>query len=696
MRGDATSRLLGRRFCGPNLIDGRQRGARATKGGTRLRCHHHADRHMTDRQPLPQPRSPGHWVVLLALGVLLVFATCAQAREFEPNDRAPNASGPLRNGATLSATLGTENDEDWYFFYAPGSTQVQITVSQETGAPTDQRHPARGGICSLQEGIVVDLLEGPDATTDHLESVTPECDDSDTRFIPGRLRYSLSKGCYALYASRFGGLEGFDAIPYSLEVSSTAGLSAGQCPEFGTVKGVDPQPDADALAADRPPTPVVESLGVRLETAAGTYCWGGRCVDRPSPTTERALAVRPGGEVFVDMGYPAQTLDVQSPAGGTYASAVRLDAEGRRWSLRVPSSAAGEQEVSLRATYDRGDGFFTFRARVEPHPEPSQKEVGTAITAAVPPFKFVALGDSVTAAFGHRKDGTELPRTPSGDENKMGASIATCTGILGYSKDAAWPECQAPDQVAYPAIYAARKQITGAFRNYAVWGSTPEHWLAQGEVRDKEHLRYRLEEAIASRPNLTVLTLGANPPLQAFVTPALRGANRCWGNAEDRDDVARCAAKELDDENGDKKVEQGEDRTVEHLREIYRLLLVPDSERPVHRNHLVVMRYHFTKPTTLGGRLLRDWKMQALLDELNARVDEAASTVAATLADGTRLQVADADLPNERFKTHGCRDLAPWVIKADFCIHPSRAGHHSFANALSRIYPRPRDLALQL
>lgn len=80
----------------------------------------------------PVSRSTGRGLrvfVLLIAAILLMQGSARADGEFEPNDEPNAASGPIFSGSTISATLETTNDQDFYFFYLPAQTQLRFTLS---------------------------------------------------------------------------------------------------------------------------------------------------------------------------------------------------------------------------------------------------------------------------------------------------------------------------------------------------------------------------------------------------------------------------------------------------------------------------------------------------------------------------------------------------------------------------------------
>jgi uncharacterized protein with LGFP repeats/lysophospholipase L1-like esterase len=255
--------------------------------------------------------------------------------------------------------------------------------------------------------------------------------------------------------------------------------------------------------------------------------------------------------------------------------------------------------------------------------------------APPPPYRFRALGDSVTAAFGYDDRGREL----------SGGQVLSC--VLG---DVAAASCQSPDQVAYPARFAARYGLSD-WRNDAVSGSTPASWLG---LEKKSDLSSKLQRMVADHPDLVVMTLGANPLLKSFLLGRATPCTFPGLFVVERTEL--CIAGELLAND-----------LVRRLTAVYgRVLADP-------RTSLIVMRYHATNPHL---KVQRDWQVKLLLAQVNGSIASAIKNVDAAKRDRIRL------IDPGSFASHGCRDRDPWVLRADDCIHPNAQGHRQFAAAM--------------
>jgi tripartite motif-containing protein 71 len=269
--------------------------------------------------------------------------------------------------------------------------------------------------------------------------------------------------------------------------------------------------------------------------------------------------------------------------------------------------------------------------------------------------RFVAIGDSVTAAFGYTGPGDPVP-------------IGKGWGSTWWCKDGdhmRGPQCQSPEVVAYPAQYATITHIpSNAWENDAESGSTADDWTGG-------RLRPVLDSVADDDPDRTVLTLGANPLLSYFATDA--GGQWC----------ARFTA-------GCTQAKLSELHVRERLRDVYRVLLTAPH------NHVTVMGYHDTVPVTLSFA-----NVHGLLDAVNQTAASAVNDVRNELPAAERDRITFVPAPGA-FAQHHCNaDLFggdPWVLKSDSCIHPNLTGHYQMALQLQRaigpgVTPQPAPQA---
>jgi len=410
-----------------------------------------------------------------------------------------------------------------------------------------------------------------------------------------------------------------------------------------------------------------------LTTAALTA----RRLPRPAPPRCEALPSR------VNYGRPV-TLAVTCLGAGTE---VHLAGRPRLGRVKVLSSGT----ATLRLTYTPP----ARRVAVDRIKVSAVNAGGTTAftqALAVQPFRLRALGDSATAAYGFLTDGTPMTfgqflegciplaqpnnRCSSNSPNGVGS-----TGPVGWSDDFGLA-----NNVAWPAQFANNRGLTGTgqFENWAVTGSVPADWDTGG------YLNSTLESIVDDNPDLTVMTLGANPLLDTF----LRGAGiKCAFTLTDAQ-LRACIQRFITSVG-----------LIPHLRSVIALLLAaPD-------NRVVVSLYHLAVPasTVFSAR-----SIGILFDTFNANITQAVQGVSgfgtrvflmspphfnvgrapgnsicvgkSFLVDGPsrQSQATQDKLALDPFLNF-CGSPISWIISADTGIHPNVLGHAQFAAALSQV-----------
>ena len=128
------------------------------------------------------------------------------------------------------------------------------------------------------------------------------------------------------------------------------------------------------------------------------------------------------------------------------------------------------------------------------------------------------------------------------------------------------------------AAHAFGLKGTAAFQNLAVSGSTPSNWAPGG------YLSPELEQIVHDDPNLTIMTLGANPLLSIFLTGSGAFCAFSFTDAELRACVTRYIHAQ---------------RLGPLLKEVVGELLAAP------RNHVVVSLYHLAIPSVTPFRPTR-------------------------------------------------------------------------------------------
>lgn len=333
-------------------------------------------------------------------------------------------------------------------------------------------------------------------------------------------------------------------------------------------------------------------------------------------------------------------------------------------------------------------GFLTCAALLCAGASPTALASSRRVRDASPAFRMRALGDSVTAGFGFLSDGTEMSllelpfcvpggNTPNNRCSSNSPNGPDQTGPVGWL-----PDYGLTNDVSWAAQAARTFGLTGtaAFQNLAVSGSTPSNWASGG------YLNPELGQIVAEDPNLTVMTLGANPLLSYFLTGS--GAFCAFSYTDAK--LRACVTKYIEAQ-----------RVGPLLKEVVGDLLAAPS------NHIVVSLYHLAIPSVT---VFSAHQVGILFATFNATI---AGAIQSLPAYGTRVAVMTPPtffvgrgpgtflcLPNHALvdgpshqSTATQDELAldpfvsfcagpPWIISSDTGIHPDRQGYAQFASAL--------------
>jgi len=305
--------------------------------------------------------------------------------------------------------------------------------------------------------------------------------------------------------------------------------------------------------------------------------------------------------------------------------------------------------------------------------------------AAVPdPGSFVvrAIGDSVTAGFGYC--GVADPACTGGYLNPATALLPcvrasyldACSANVGAYPSVGDVLVPPPALPAAPVSWADQFALREGMSNYvnaAVTGSTPQQW-SRGDLRG------RLGQVVDAHPNLTLMTLGANPVLHGFYTrfknvACLFSLNPFESEATLLRRVHGCALKEL---------EAAGSRAA--LAAVYERLL---GDRG---NHLLVLLYHTPWPVAFPlRRYVRKNEVAEIIRTINDQIASVTAAIARRYPG--RLSIVATPPWGEN---HQCLAEPPserWVIDLDFCIHPSRAGYAQMTGEVVRFArAHPREL----
>ena len=307
--------------------------------------------------------------------------------------------------------------------------------------------------------------------------------------------------------------------------------------------------------------------------------------------------------------------------------------------------------------------------------------------AARPAFVMRALGDSVTAGFGFFTHGAamsalELPfciptQRPNDRCSSNSSSGPGHTGPVRWSSDYGFG-----NDVSWAAQAAHKLGLRGsaAFQNLAVSGSTPAEWASGG------YLHPTLVRIVNADPDLTVMTLGANPLLTIF----LSGSGAWCAFSLTTRQLRACV-----------------ERYIASQRVQSRLTQVVDELLAAPRNHVVVSLYHLAIPS-LTLFTVRD--VEILFSAFNAAIKTAMQHLPSY---GSRVFVISpprffvgrapggyacpsngagvdgpshqSDVTQDELEINPFYSFCPgdpWIISADTGIHPNREGYAQFAAAL--------------
>lgn len=160
-------------------------------------------------------------------------ATPAQPTS-EPNENAGQAVGPLAGGTPYAGSIDTQNDEDWFYFYAAGVTPFDLAVTRSTGG------------CAPEVSLYRDS-----SSNSSIDTVYPSANTT------AHIVYTPTAGKYVV-----GVTDGCPGTQYRLQLDPAAAISL-----------LAPQP---AAPAPPPPPPVARGPSGRCTRArAGVIRWRG-------------------------------------------------------------------------------------------------------------------------------------------------------------------------------------------------------------------------------------------------------------------------------------------------------------------------------------------------------------------------------------------------------------------------------------
>jgi lysophospholipase L1-like esterase len=347
---------------------------------------------------------------------------------------------------------------------------------------------------------------------------------------------------------------------------------------------------------------------------------------------------------------------------------------------------------------------------------------------AVQPWRFWAIGDSVTAAFGYFGDGSPMTTLtqllacrPGNDlsdrcssntdkgENYVGPVVYSAD--YGLANDVSWAAQFANDLQGGGHLSAA----DGTYKNLAVTGSAPTDWLPGGGQYPQ------LQQVMAADPDLVAMTIGANPLLYDILETS--SGQACQSQTAT---VAlfRACIQQIFDSAG----------LVPNVQRLWSTLLAGTRHAQV-----IAFEYHTPVPWFTTFTAEEDEQIVALFNEnLKRAYDQTVAAVPAAQAarltlirasrspddvDPLKLPWFTIGLPPQAWDTwtgsydctggggangvdgpsHQSADTQTnldgsnpgvfckgttgqeWVISSDTGIHPSRVGYTQFATALANV-----------
>ncbi len=661
---------------------------------------------------------PRRWLwcgsVLAVVGVICAGSSLMPLRRQQLPSASPNANGEIQPGLSYRASVRGGG-------VAAVLGRRGITVSTS------------GGRLSLELVAV-----GRGSHLRRLGAVTP-------RIRSGRVVYARDGGVLEWYApSRWGVEQSFSlahrpagkagVLTWELAVEGMRARQAGSVVEFsGWSRAVALRYRGLAAfdASGRRLPASLAVVGSRLLLRVADH--GARYPLRIDPMLARGSTAAPSGGSFTVSHLQANTRDgsvsfrVRVPGRGridvletawkdNFATAASLlqPAAGRFVFARLHASASAPSTLRLRILPGgRGKQLLrahryqvTTRLWVTFTPvEGKARRIGfyglkltraasRPLLGSQAPFVMRALGDSVTAGFGFFANGSpmsllDLPfcrpldTTPNDRCSSNSPNGAGQTGPVGWS-----PDYGLANNVSWAAQAAHTLGLSGSseFQNLAVSGSTPADWALGG------YLNPILDQIVGDDPDLTVMTLGANPLLSIFLA-----GSGAWCAFKLTDPALReCVQRYI-----------ASQRVGPLLQEVVGELLAAP------RNHVVVSLYQLAVPSLT---LFTVHDVEILFSAFNATIDSAVRSLPSygsrvfvispptfftgvgpgnyicpsnrAAVDGPSHQSADTqdELSLEPF-TSFCSGT-PWIISSDTGIHPNRAGYAQFASALVALVRR--------
>lgn len=468
---------------------------------------------------------------------------------------------------------------------------------------------------------------------------------------------------------------------------------------------------------------IAAALGAGAGSAHGASSSPFAC-DQPAAAGGVALRVAIPADAPASIPVPRDCF----PAG----AAIALDApEAGSAQTGAGGAVAGRYVAYRPAPGARGVVTLRFRAGGE------ERRVAVDVGGADAGRPVVAIGDSVTAAFGYCGAGDACaPRDAAIKDSWL--SLKDCDQEAEYPRlpqnlcsnnrgdGLPWERGgETGGTVAYPFQFGAWLQDATAraglgpaptVRNWAVSGARPAHWdpvAMPGDPTNRDRPGGFSRQTTAIRDSLVVMTLGANRLLADFLQfdfaypfgwfaditgPYARcTGTRGWFGSYDEADRARLRRCFEED--------WAANRQTEHLVNVYRQLLAQG-------NRVLVVGYHLACPSTFGtwqqmsffggpsattpcprmrgDHGLTQWDQAAYVssllgDRVRDAVEQARAWARATWpGTGRDRWIAYLDVAAlDPWADHQAWAREPWVFPYDTGIHPSRRGHAVMAEKVA-------------
>lgn len=124
-------------------------------------------------------------VAMVVTAVLTGGSIATADGPYEPNETAPQATGPIVGGTSYNGVIETSNDVDWFFFYVAGQRQFEVVLTWRSGPD-----------CSAGVSLTLRNRDGSEEGTAYADGGAGDTVGRTTLTSPGSARYNLEvNGC---------------------------------------------------------------------------------------------------------------------------------------------------------------------------------------------------------------------------------------------------------------------------------------------------------------------------------------------------------------------------------------------------------------------------------------------------------------------------------------------------------------------